>query len=947
MLGLRNSQLYTSANQSAMSSLSRDEKFDYDDEASDENDEPGTSLGKFRAENGFSFKSFIDQINAKTKALAIARELDAKRGIIHQDAISSAGSIDSTSSISTGTQQAQESTQSRATVRRVPSGARATTADPNLGASTPMKDVSENEHPHNQTINDLIVQSTPLNMSKSAPSTRSTQPRDILKEKFVESHKAQREDVEMLDDREPEQKNESRIKTSTVISETVEDYPRESSPDHRDQKISELQRTVKIQEQDANDLIKNVEVIQEQLNAQQAVTETMKDQNAISNEELRRISEQVLLKDAEVRKLKNDIDIINLESNNRIQKLQGEVYTLQDNLNTSEVTISELRNTINCLQSDKEDMSKRLEERKIEVCNLKAQAAKEIEQCQSREAERNSELESASAEVIYLKERTSALQNDMEEQSKSNVTSISELRAEISNLAAQNDLFKQQLNSRDVELSRQSKSHQNKVLDLERKVMDSEQGREKITIRYDMLEKQHSELQNSRIGLEATNTDLKNVVDRLEKLAGEQLQTIGKLEKEAMRNKQEETSSVLRAEKRSQQLEEKIQSLEDSFKAKVSEADAAVQEKRSLLGFLENITLFQTPLGNILLEQYNKGPYCTQLDSMFTSEYPQRIGFLTQSMQDRVSATMAQLEDANTMVTKLQESIENEWQVKTHDLSDELATEELKVTQLDAELQALHLTLRDKAARVVDLETNMQDSLRDKEADIKRLRALGDEVSRLKFQLADNQCKSVLELSGNVEHLNKKNMELQEKMRELEVLNQQQECTLVELTGRLDEERASKANSQDELVQLRRDLAKACGNPARRITFQMASQVRPHLTRREYESLMVDAVNDMDVVDLQNVVKNLILLLEIPLSKITKKMPLVAIYLRYEKSICLHFANKLHNMIFRETIDIKRFTNSTYAQYQENHDICHLEHPLEACLDNLYRAVSSRMVSSP
>ena len=105
MLGLGNSHIYSMANQSSVPNVSKDEKFDYEDEVSDENDDTGISLTKVRAEQGFSLRSFIDQINAKTKALAIARELDAQRGIMHQDATMSAGSIDSTTSTSTDAQR--------------------------------------------------------------------------------------------------------------------------------------------------------------------------------------------------------------------------------------------------------------------------------------------------------------------------------------------------------------------------------------------------------------------------------------------------------------------------------------------------------------------------------------------------------------------------------------------------------------------------------------------------------------------------------------------------------------------------------------------------------------------------------------------------------------------------------------------------------------------------
>lgn len=105
---------------------------------------------------------------------------------------------------------------------------------------------------------------------------------------------------------------------------------------------------------------------------------------------------------------------------------------------------------------------------------------------------------------------------------------------------------------------------------------------------------------------------------------------------------------------------------------------------------------------------------------------------------------------------------------------------------------------------------------------------------------------------------------------------------------------------------------------------------------------MISKVDSIDRVELQNIVKNLILLLEIPFNKLTKKGPLVAIYLKYERPIFSYFANRLHFELFNEAIDMRRFTNEAYDQYTDTHNMNTIKHPLESCLENLYQKLVSR-----
>lgn len=382
MLGLGNSHIYSMANQSSVPNVSKDEKFDYEDEVSDENDDTGISLTKVRAEQGFSLRSFIDQINAKTKALAIARELDAQRGIMHQDATMSAGSIDSTTSTSTDAQRSQDPPQTFAKVRRIPSGARASTAEPNLGASTPMKDVSQNNNPHNQTINDLLVQSTPINTSKSAPTSRNAQPRDLLKEKFIENHKANSE-------RSGELVHEEDLLETMQLHDEIEAYKKVHS--EQEGKIRSLEQTVGKHEENASELRAQLHELQVRLKEQEElVANFQKSKNTDLEEhqriiqDLRKCQEAIKSKDEEIFSMKEDTVQLRRERESINAENRAKLHEMQDVINAKGEYAQELEAKILSLQKHNEDLTMAAQKQVEEFDEFKARASDDQKQFEAQ-----------------------------------------------------------------------------------------------------------------------------------------------------------------------------------------------------------------------------------------------------------------------------------------------------------------------------------------------------------------------------------------------------------------------------------------------------------------------------------------------------------------------------------------------------------------------------------
>lgn len=946
MLGLGSGHIYSMANQSTVSNMSKDEKYDYEDEVSDENEDSGISLTKVRAEQGFSLRSFIDQINAKTKALAIARELDAQRGVTHQDATMSAGSIDSTTSASTETQRTQEiSSYPTATVRRIPSGARASTAEPNLGSSTPMKEVSRSDNTHNQTINDLLVQSTPINSSKSAPTSRNTQPRDLLKEKFMESHKAQNERSATG--------NADELQFENVrLREELEFYKK--AHDSQEENIQVLQETLQKQDQTAQALREKLQELQNQVEESAQALKVAQDDKRSEFEGHQRVAEELAKCKGQIRLKEDEIVTVTENADKACQDLRTDnaglhkkAIEIQNALTESELYVQQLKSKVDLMKKHNDDLSQTVHDKIEELNECNTRIDELYKESIAQENSLRSRVKEYDSELSSLRNRNEELQKKLELQDHEFISKSSSYEARISSLNSANEDLEKGIELERIKSSKEAHVLEDTVVTLRQQLADAEKENEKILVRFNMLEKQHLEAENLRDGLEETNQELKSVVTRLEKISSDQLQTIGRLEEEVERKSKKEANSLSSVRKHSKQLEEKVRHLQDVIVAKNSELEMQKQELNQFESYLKSVSLFQIQAGDLIVEQYRLNKYATQMDAAFKERNPDILGFFTQDQLQTTENSAVRLEALDNELHKLEESIKDEWTVKVQQLEEKLKNQELKESTIAKQLAENNIRIEELNSMVGTLSAEKRDLLHEKEKSMEMQQRLNDQVNSLKGELVDGEHKAFISLSNRIESLGEERLDLQQNLQALESKIKSTETLLNEANALLNQERSEHATSQDEAAQLRKDLARLKGKASRKITFQMASQSRPHLSRKTYDSLMVDAVNDMDMVELQNIIKNIILLLEIPLAKITKKMPLVGIYLRYEKNICLHFANKIHYLMFRETIDIKRYTNVAYGQYLDHHDICHLDHPLESCLDNLYKEVSARLSLSP
>lgn len=400
---------------------------------------------------------------------------------------------------------------------------------------------------------------------------------------------------------------------------------------------------------------------------------------------------------------------------------------------------------------------------------------------------------------------------------------------------------------------------------------------------------------------------------------------------------------------------------------------AQSNEVSGLSTYLKSLICYNVPLGKIIFDLYKSFPDSKLLDPVLLRSEFQIVGFDTvkkleniENLKDNLGQTSQEFlnlkNEVDTIwkkkVVDLTEEIESIWKKQVSELSNEidsvwkvqLAYEKNENSKLSKEVIILEEKLLDVSSTNDQLTNNISSMqseisvlIKEKEDLIDKQAKLSDQIAELKKKQLEDKNHAFIYLSESNQKLINESSSLKQKLGVLEeeahnikLLISEKETLLVE---------KSKIISELELRdhKLSSELQKIKGNVSDMITYESSQRIYHHLNRKIYGSLMIDQVNNMDMVQLQNIVKNCILLLEIPLNKFSKKIPLIGIYLRYEKCLFLHFANRLHELVFHEPIDIRKFTSNAYQQYLDTHDINKIIHPLETCLESLFREVQSKL----
>ncbi|AAS50578.2 ABL193Cp [Eremothecium gossypii ATCC 10895] len=656
-------------------------------------------------------------------------------------------------------------------------------------------------------------------------------------------------------------------------------------------------------------------------------------------EELAALENRQLKKDGEISQLNrtlNDKDMQLAELKKQLESKTGEVISQELKAANAHQRAKTLENELEQQKNKVRVLEKAMETTAMEVEAERTRLNKDLEQVtleyKKYKVETGLRSNETSNTLQQIKGKNKILKDDLEKKTNE----VNELRDNISTKEKEVSNLKNLLADLKVLVNelRADKSTVDVQLDIQKKELEAASSKlNSLRVEFDQL-KNEKDTEINTLKADIENNWKKKQV-RLEEVEAKCNDLTALLQKSYETNK--ELSVQLKRK------DTEIGKINDQLKR-------TTVEKDSLRDFLEKAKWFEIPVGTILLDLFKKQRRPANGYKTILSEKYEIVGFRLTSddeLLNNLRQKVGSLENSNNL---LQEELESKIKNTQEMFGSQEASMKNDIIKLSEDLKARSAMI-DKLQSVIDsLQKDAAALLKEKDESVNKNIELSQHIAQLQEDQLQRDNTTFLELCQKNQEILQYNHEMMEKMHVMEAelrsvvkASNDLQFSISEKEAVLKEKQQIITDLQMNINQLRKNLEKLKGNPADMISFESAQRIYHNLDRKMYNTLMVDQVNQLDLVELQNVVKNIILLLETPFSKLSKKMPLVSIYLRYEKSLCFHFANKLHFQVYQEPIDIKKFTNDAYSQYLERHDITKIKHPLEICLEKLYDEVRSRL----
>ncbi|AMD19444.1 HBR543Wp [Eremothecium sinecaudum] len=730
------------------------------------------------------------------------------------------------------------------------------------------------------TKGDLVVQSTPL--AKPGALNR-TQPKDILREKLIENHN-RKVSVNSVNSGHTQRDimQETRDLREEMSKLQEELAASENHQLEKDGEISQLNRKL-------NDKESQILELKKQLESKNSELMTFEQKSATAAESIVALTERNKQKDAKIKSLEQSLE-------NSVVDTEAEVTNLNKVLEQVTLEYKKYKIETKLRLDESESTLRKAEERSKELQEKLESKSLEL-------SEMNSKLSEMNTKLSEMNNRLSEMTNK-----------LTSRETEISNLQA----FLNESNTRSNTL---------------------QSDKEALT----------TEVQNQKEKLTSTIAEMQSLKDTLEKLNDEKNTDITTIKDELEQNWKQKADMLKESEKECRELKSTLADKTKELSSATSQLKKITSERDSVKKFIEQLKCFDIPIGSLAMEQYKKSPKHPSIN-LLLKEKQDILRFYLKSDEEAINKLNSEIDALKTSNDDLRAELELKLKSTAEKYGSTEASMKREILSLQSDLKE-RTGVIDKLQSTVDmLQKDAAALIREKEESVNRNAELAQQISKLQESQLQEDHEKFVELCDKNQELIQKCSDLTEKIHEVEVKLHTAESKAESLQNELNSKESIITEKQQLITelqltqtQIQKSLEKLKGNPADMISFDSAQKTYHNLDRKTYNHLMVDQVNHLDLVQLQNIVKNIILLLETPFSKLSKKMPLVSIYLRYEKSLCFHFANMLHYHVYHEPIDIKKFTNDAYSQYLERHDFSKIRHPLELCLEKLYEEVRSRL----
>lgn len=917
----------------------QEERFDYTDSSLQEQ---GDSMLSVAGSPRRTVKpwSFMDTFNPKKQALAIAREIDVKRGIrlelpLKQEKPASEPVTDENTS--------------QSTIRRVPSGAKPQPNGQNLRATTPVEnDAATSGNTNEQSIGDVAGQSTPLTLAR-----------------IVHQEESQGEKV-----KQPEEDKELKAMSKILMD--------------KDKQLEILSQEIITKEH-------NIIAITSQFNEVKGLLELSKKDRLLDGEAnagmIKDLREEINRKSHSIKEMLTKSEEIEEKSEQQREKLRATIEDLKEQL------ARERENGFTELRAADTDWQNKIEEKEVKLrASYDADKSQYEHKISMLQEEFNNKLREINALEKTIKDLSKELDDQFQALEKAKRTNDElESQCNVTKKKLQDMEEQNQQLKRDLQSSKSSRNElqtentgimtklqvaNDHIRELEKSLELAKSSQTTLRNDYELTMKQVEEAsklneqRKSELGaLKESNERTRVENNDLKEKLNEASKTNDELKKDVLKVQMEKEKAAHNSEK----LQTAIQQEQLDHEKTTKNLRKSEEYSSNLTKFVENMTLFNVHIGTVMLHSFGKNHQVTCIDPFFTIQNKDIIGFHTKSHDQKHQELDRRIDSLTLKNQKLVSQIDNQWKVKVEALTQESITKKKVLDQLEIKVKEAEKKSKELESRQLQSQEEKATMLKEKNDLIREQAALNNTINVLKGSHFNKEQDKILSLVEKMDKVTTTITQIREQIRqeaeenaklkssieskEKELNDIRKECNdqilkleeydnikvlLESKETELAQLQPLYAQQKAELDQLTIDLKRLEGDQSRRITYEVARQSRPDIDRALYDKLMISKVDSIDRVELQNIVKNLILLLEIPFNKLTKKGPLVAIYLKYERPIFSYFANRLHFELFNEAIDMRRFTNEAYDQYTDTHNMNTIKHPLESCLENLYQKLVSR-----
>lgn len=397
------------------------------------------------------------------------------------------------------------------------------------------------------------------------------------------------------------------------------------------------------------------------------------------------------------------------------------------------------------------------------------------------------------------------------------------------------------------------------------------------------------------------NSEIKIKIEQVSKKSQEELKVWNNL-----KNK-----TILANEERIQQLEEELKKKDVEINRLNSELMENNQYKESQRIALSEIKLYNTELGKCLIEFFEKND--TQ----------------TLNQKDKIKEQTCEKESIEeNKMEKQNSAFETFFQKRYPDfkpLSEAETLKELLEIKHNQKLSIKHIT------KVIQEHTdNLLEPIN------KNLAILEGLAPKKKVSEEQTSDSDIMLFREEIMPLIQENKVSTSKIIDLE-------RDVKELTYKLELEKETN-NRLNETTRLQSITTNNVMNQYHKIIGDNAKQLTWDDLKRYNEDVNpldigFDNVENWNYIELQNLMKELITLLNIPNERIKQSLIKISIVVKYEKNLMEYFINRINYRLHGESLPFKTYQAEAYKQFKANQSLDNLKHPLQAMLETLLEKV--------